>query len=232
MELKIIICDDSAEDAAFLTELTSAWGKHGGHTLQLETVHSAEAFLFRYEDDKTCDILLLDVEMPGKSGVELAKEIRKTDDALQIVFVTGYSDYIAEGYEVSALHYLMKPVNKEKFFAVLDRAVSKLKSREKSLLLETSGETVRVPMHAIRYIDVRQNYVTVHAREDYTVKKTLGAMEKELDSRFFRAGRSLIVNLGYIRRVSKTDVFLEDGTVLQLPRGVYEALNRAIIERL
>lgn len=232
MEFKIIICDDSAEDAAFLTELTSAWGKHGGHTLQLSTVNSAEAFLFRYEDDKTCDILLLDVEMPGKSGVELAKELRKTNDTIQIVFVTGYSDYIAEGYEVSALHYLMKPVNKEKFFSVLDRAVSKLKSRDKSLLLETSGETIRVPLHDIRYIDVRQNYVTVHAQEDYTVKKTLGAMEKELDNRFFRAGRSLILNLGCIRRVSKTDVYLEDGTVLQLPRGVYDALNRAIIERL
>lgn len=232
MEYKIIICDDSVEDAAFLSELTARWSKHNGHTLYLETVNSAEAFLFRYEEDKTCDILLLDVEMPGKSGVELAKEIRKTNDAIQIVFVTGYSDYIAEGYEVSALHYLMKPVNEEKFFSVLDRAVSKIKSREKSILLECAGETVRVPLHAIRYIDVRQNYVTVHAREDYTVKKTLGAMEKELDNRFFRAGRSLLLNLGYIRRVSKTDVYLEDGTVLQLPRGVYDALNRAIIERL
>ena len=232
MEYKIIICDDSAEDAALLTELTSFWGKQNGHTLHVETYPSAEAFLFRYEEDKTCDILLLDVEMPGKSGVELAKEIRKTNETLQIVFVTGYSDYIAEGYEVSALHYLMKPVHEEKFFSVLDRAVSKLKSREKSVLLECAGETVRVPLHEIRYMDVRQNYVTVHAREDYTVKKTLGAMEKELDNRFFRAGRSLILNLGYIRRVSKTDVYLEDGTVLQLPRGVYDALNRAIIERL
>ena len=232
MELKIVICDDSAQDAALLTELTSVWGQHSGHTLHLTTVNSAEAFLFRYEEDKTCDILLLDVEMPEKSGVELAKEIRKTNDTIQIVFVTGYSDYIAEGYEVSALHYLMKPVNKEKFFSVLDRAVSKMKSRDKSILLETAGETVRVPLHAIRYIDVRQNYVTVHASEDYTVKKTLGAMEKELDNRFFRAGRSLILNLSYIRRVLKTDVYLEDGTVLQLPRGVYDALNRAIIERL
>ncbi len=232
MEYKIIVCDDSAEDAAFLTELTAQWGKHSGHTLRMESFDSAEAFLFHYEDDKTCDILLLDVEMPGKSGVELAKEIRKTNETVQIVFVTGYSDYIAEGYEVSALHYLMKPVNKEKFFSVLDRAVSKLKSREKTVFLECAGETVRVPLYEIRYMDVRQNYVTVHAREDYTVKRTLGAMEKELDNRFFRAGRSLILNLSCIRRVSKTDVYLEDGTVLQLPRGVYDALNRAIIERL
>ena len=216
----------------FLTELTAQWGKRNGHVLHVETYPSAEAFLFRYAEDKTGDILLLDVEMPGISGVELAKEIRKTNETVQIVFVTGYSDYIAEGYEVSALHYLMKPVNEEKFFSVLDRAVVRLKSREKSVLLECAGETVRVPLHEIRYMDVRQNYVTVHGKEEYTVKKTLGAMERELDSRFFRAGRSLILNLTYIRRVSKTDVYLEDGSILPLPRGVYDSLNRAIIERL
>lgn len=232
MEYKIILCDDCKEDMEFLTELTAQWGKRNGHVLHVETYPSAEAFLFRYAEDKTGDILLLDVEMPGISGVELAKEIRKTNETVQIVFVTGYSDYIAEGYEVSALHYLMKPVNEEKFFSVLDRAVVRLKSREKSVLLECAGETVRVPLHEIRYMDVRQNYVTVHGKEEHTVKKTLGAMERELDSRFFRAGRSLILNLTYIRRVSKTDVYLEDGSILQLPRGVYDSLNRAIIERL
>ena len=77
--------------------------------------------------------------------------------------------------------------------------------------------------------DVYKNYVTIHAREDYTVKRTLGAFEEELDSGFFRAGRSMIVNLKYIRRVTKKEVYLSDGTVLPLPRGVYEALNRAII---
>ena len=61
------------------------------------------------------------------------------------------------------------------------------------------------------------------------MKRTLGAFEEELDSGFFRAGRSMIVNLKYIRRVTKKEVYLSDGTVLPLPRGVYEALNRAII---
>ena len=229
MGCRVVLCDDSAEDIALLTELTAEWGKNAGYQLTFESFSSAEAFLFRYEENKVCDILLLDVEMPGKSGVELAKEIRRVDEAVQIVFVTGYSDYIAEGYEVSALHYLMKPVDREKLFRVLDRAVSRLKGWERTLLLECVGETVRVPLHEIRFIEVRQNYVTVHAKGEYTVKKTLGAVEKDLDNRFFRAGRSFIVNLTCIRRVSKKEVFLEDGTVLPLPRGLYEPLNRAII---
>ncbi|NLB79964.1 MAG: response regulator, partial [Clostridiaceae bacterium] len=61
-----------------------------------------------------------------KSGVELAKEIRRDNQSIQIVFITGYSDYIAEGYDVSALHYLIKPVDQKKLFSVLRRGVEKL----------------------------------------------------------------------------------------------------------
>ena len=74
-----------------------------------------------------------------------------------------------------------------------------------------------------------KNYTTVHAKRDYTVKKTLGALSDELDERFFRIGRAAIVNLSYIRRVTKTDAILSDGAAIPLPRGAYAALNRAII---
>ena len=73
--------------------------------------------------------------------------------------------------------------------------------------------------------------MTVHAKADYTVKRTLGDFEKELDDRFCRVGRGLILNLKFIQRVTKTEVRLSDGTVLPLPRGAYEPLNRAIIAR-
>ena len=96
--------------------------------------------------------------------------------------------------------------------------------------LELSGEMVRLPFYEIRYLDVHQNYVTVHAKSDYTVKRTLGDFEKELDDRFCRVGRGMILNLKYIQRVTKTEVRLSDGTVLPLPRGAYEPLNRAIIQ--
>ena len=88
-----------------------------------------------------------------------------------------------------------------------------------------------MPVGEIRYLDVQQNYVTVHGKLDVTVKRTLGEFEKELDERFFRLGRSYIVNLTYIRRITRTDVFLSDGIVIPLPRGQYDALNRAIIAR-
>lgn len=226
---RIAVCDDAPEDIQYVKAMTQRWGQSRQIAVQIETFPSAESFLFQYAEDKSFDILLLDIEMAAMDGVTMARQVRRDNETVQIIFITGYSDYIAEGYEVEALHYLMKPVHEEKLFQVLDRAMQKLEKDARCLNLELSGEMVRLPLYTIRYLDVYKNYVTIHAREDYTVKRTLGAFEEELDSGFFRAGRSMIVNLKYIRRVTKKEVYLSDGTVLPLPRGVYEALNRAII---
>lgn len=231
MSYRAAICDDSEKDASFVQEILNMWAQRRQVDIRSERYSSAESFLFHYAEDKDYDILLLDVEMGAMDGVTMAKKVRQSNEAVQIIFITGYSDYIAEGYEVAALHYLMKPVSREKLFTVLDRALEKRKQEERCLNLELSGEMVRIPFYEIRYLDVRQNYVTVHAKQDYTIKRTLGDFEKELDDRFCRIGRAMIVNLKYIQRVTKTEVHLSDGTVLPLPRGAYEPLNRAIIAR-
>ena len=229
MAYRVAIVDDSVTDARFVESILTDWAGEKQTAIQAEVFSSAESFMFRYAEDKEWDIQLLDIEMGAMDGVTMAKKVRAHNEAVQIVFITGYSDYIAEGYEVAALHYLMKPVNREKLMTVLDRALEKRKQEERCLNLELSGEMVRLPFYEIRYLDVRQNYVTVHAKGDYTVKRSLNDFEKELDHRFHRVGRSMILNLKYIQRVTKTEVRLSDGTVLPLPRGAYEPLNRAII---
>ena len=229
MVYRVAIVDDSTTDAAFVKGILDQWASQRQISIQAEVFSSAESFLFRYAEDKAWDILLLDIEMGAMDGVTMAKRVRQNNEAVQIVFITGYSDYIAEGYEVAALHYLMKPVNRDKLLTILDRAMEKRKQEERCLNLEAYGEMVRIPFYEIRYLDVHQNYVTVHAKTDYTVKRTLSDFERELDDRFCRVGRGMILNLKYIQRVTKTEVRLSDGTVLPLPRGAYEPLNRAII---
>ena len=231
MNLRIAICDDSAADRDYLAGLARRWAGQRLHTVQLALYPSAESFLFAYAEDKTVQILLLDIEMGQMDGVTMARTLRKDNDGVQIIFITGYSEYIADGYEVEALHYLMKPVDESKLFSVLDRAADKLCRNEQVLTLELSGETVRLPVYQIRYAEVQGNYVTVHAKSDYTAKMTLSELETRLDDSFFRLGRSALVNLGYVARVTKTAVTLNDGSVLPLPRGAYDRINRAIINR-
>ena len=232
MEYKLVICDDNQQEARFMEALVQAWAARNDYAVRTELFPSAEAFWFRYAEQKDYDILLLDIEMGGMDGVSLAKQVRKDNETVQIVFVTGYSEYISEGYEVAALHYLMKPVKQEKLYEVLDRAVQKIRKNEKVLVLEHAGETVRIPLYEIRYIEVNQNYVTVHAKSEITVKKTLKEFEDLLDERFYRVGRSFIINLNGIEKVTRTEIYLAGGTVLPLPRGQYEPINRAIISRI
>ena len=228
MTYKIAICDDSQADRDYVASLVRRWASEGDHSAHIEAFSSAEGFLFHYAEESDFDILLLDIEMGGMDGVTMAKRLRQNNDTVQIIFITGYSDYIAEGYEVAALHYLMKPLDENKLFSVLNRAAEKLQKNEKVLHLELSGEMVRLPVH-IRWAEVSGNYVTIHALQDYTVKMTLGQLEKELDERFFRVGRSAIVNLTQISRVTKGSIMLTGGGSVPLPRGAYEAVNRAII---
>lgn len=229
MQYKIAICDDNGVDVQYISAWVKAWGNERKIQLKLDTFSSAEAFLFHYAEQKDYDILLLDIEMGEMNGVTMAQNVRKDNETVQIVFITGYSDYISEGYEVSALHYLVKPVHGEKLFAILDRAREKLKGNERMLLLALPGEMVRIPFHEIRYLEVQKNHVTIHGKRDYTVKRTLAEFETQLDDRFFRAGRSFILNLTYVQRVTRTEVYLSDGSAIPLARGLYEKLNRAII---
>ena len=229
MRYKIAICDDCDVDRQYILNMVTLWGERSGYIVHIDRFSSAENFLFHYAEESDYDILMLDIEMGTMDGVTMAKKLRKENDTVQIVFITGYSDYILEGYEVAALHYLMKPVKEEKLCAVLDRATQKLAKNEKVLNFEVGGEMVRVPIYQIRYADVFGNYVTIHASSDVTVKMTLSDLEKQLDERFYRAGRSCIVNLSQISRVTKAEIKLSDGTAIPLPRGAYDGINRAII---
>lgn len=229
MRYKIAICDDCDVDRQYILNMVTLWGERSGHIVHIDAFSSAENFLFHYAEESDYDILLLDIEMGEMDGVTMAKKLRKENDTVQIVFITGYSDYILEGYEVAALHYLMKPVKTEKLCAVLDRAAQKLAKNEKVLNFEVAGEMIRVPIYQIRYADVFGNYVTIHASSDVTVKMTLSELEKQLDERFYRAGRSCIVNLSQISRVTKAEIKLSDGTAIPLPGGAYDGINRAII---
>jgi DNA-binding LytR/AlgR family response regulator len=210
----------------------SKWANENNIKINIEMFGSAENFKFAWNESKAFDILLLDIQMGGQSGIELAKEIRQSDDKMSIVFITGFMDYISEGYDVSALHYLMKPVNKDNLFKVLGKALKNFTGRNKSIIVTIDSEIYQIPLYKIHYIDVWRNYVTIHADIEYTVKKTLSELEKELDDCFFRAGRSYIVNLKYIRKCTKKEIHLTDGAVIPLSRGLYESLNRAMIEKL
>ena len=139
MGWKIAICDDDAGQAARLQADVTDWA-HGA--CAVTCFPSAEAF--RFAGDTDWDILLLDVEMPGMSGIDLAKRLRGAGCRAEIIFITSHFECMAEGYEVDALHYLVKPVPAEKLRAVLDRAAARLAVEPPSVVIACEEENVKL----------------------------------------------------------------------------------------
>ena len=228
--MRIAICDDSAQDAQFVKNMVIHWAKSRKTELQAEIFSSAESFLFHYAEDKNFDILLLDIEMGNMDGVALAKRIRKDKDAVQIVFITGFADYISQGYEVSALHYLIKPVQEEKLFGVLERAAEALQKAPRFLLVPAEGEMRRVPVSGIVYAEAFAHSVELHTvRETIPAKISISELEKQLGDDFVRCHRSYLVGLKYISRLSRTEVTLDSGKTLPLSRSAAPLVHNAFI---
>lgn len=230
MAYRVAIVDDSSIDAEYVQNILKAWAQDRQTGVQAERFASAESFLFCYAEDETWDILLLDIEMGTMDGVSLAKRIRQKNEQVQIVFITGFPDFMAEGYEVSALHYLMKPVAKERLFAVLDKAVGNLHRNEKQFAISFDRQTVLLPLGRITYIEAQRQYVAVHTDDrEYRMKASLADAERGLDEYFFRCQRSFIVNLRQVQRIGSSSVVLKNGTEIPISRGMAQKIGKEII---
>lgn len=229
--IRIAICDDEPAQHKYLQELIDIWGKKNGHIVSVRTFDSAEAFLFTYSEDKSFDILLLDIKMKSMDGVALAREIRKDNDTLQIIFITGFTDYILEGYEVSALHYLTKPVNERKLLETLDRALARLQAPFRMLLFQKSSGNIRIPADDIYFAEAFSHHVTLHTKdEQLEFNMRLADMEKKLGDGFFRCHRSYIVGMKHVRKVTRTAIVLESGISIPLSRALYDKTNQIFIQ--
>lgn len=230
MKYKIAICDDEKAQLGYLSSLVKKWVLHKKYTADICIFESAEAFLFRYAEDKDFDILLLDIEMGDMDGVELAKCVRAENDTIQILFITAYPDFIAEGYEVSALHYLMKPVDEKKLSAVLSRAVANLEKAERVEIFYVDGEALRIPLGEIVSVEAfAHSVVMTTIKEQYRLSETISKIEDLLGDGFVRCHRSYLVALKYIKKIGKTDIVLDNDTVIPLSRRRYDVINQAFI---
>lgn len=229
MNCTVCIVEDNAADAAYFSAMVRDWAAAAGITVRISTFPSAEAFLFWYEEAPALDILLLDVEMGPMNGMQLAKQLRDCQETAQLVFVTGYPDFIGEGYEVGALHYLLKPVSPQKLAQVLGRAVDSLARQEKRLCVSFDRQTRFVPINDILYLEAQKQYVLVHAvGETLRTKASLSEMLPQLDEYFLQCQRSFIVNLWQVQQVNSDCLLLKNGERVPISRGMARTVCREI----
>jgi len=206
---QIAICDDEKAQTEYLRKLILEWLAIKPFHATIQGFPSAEAFLFA---QNSFDILLLDIQMGGATGLELAQKLRQTDRRAQIIFVTAFDDFMAEGYDVDAVHYLMKPVDEAKLFRALDKALTRLGRAERSLMLTVDGETVRLPIGDVIAVESFAHYQEITTSSGVRrVKIPFYSFEKQLGDGFIRCHRSYIVGLRHVTKITKTEVILDNG---------------------
>lgn len=228
MPLTIAICDDNEDQISELRKLLGEWSADKPFALNIDEYISAESFLFSYSD-KPCDLILLDIEMKRLNGMELAKKLRSDGDMLPIVFITGYSEYMNDGYEVEALHYLLKPVDKIKLFAVLDRYIERHTS-ENEILLSCDEGNMHISPEMIVYCEAVGKKTHVHLQDKiFVCNMGISSMKNILPDEFVFCHRSYIVNLRYVRGIGKAEIALDNGESIPLSRRLYKEVNDRFI---
>lgn len=228
MQITIALCDDDSEQIKNLRRLIGEWADCKPFSVNISGYESGEQFLFEYPDSP-CDLLLLDIEMNGINGMELARKLRSKGDILPIIFITGYSEYMSEGYDVEALHYLLKPVERDKLFAALDRYAARQKHSTQIILNAAEG-AFRTSAESIAFIEAFGRKTAVHMSDKTVLDCNMSISEFENFSGFIHCHRSYIVNLEQVRTIEKTAVTLETGESVPLSRRLYSEVNKSFIE--
>lgn len=236
-------CEDEEIQIEYIRQLAEQWALEKGVPLQFLSYRSAEELLFEQGEHYPFDLLILDIDMKGMSGMELAHKIREKGDQLPILFLTNRKEYVFEGYEVNAFRYLLKPISEEKLFPLLDEINSAEKEDKRYLIENIDGEIIKIALDSILYLEVRGHYTCIHVMERagngenavLQLKKSLSELEQELLSvtggrkEFVSTHRSYLVNLQHVERVMRTECKLSDGSSIPVSRNSYGAVNQAFI---
>ena len=230
--VNIAIVDDEKIQVELLEKYVQSWACLKNIRVIIETFYSAESFDFSWSMDKKYHTLLLDIQLSGQSGIELAKKIREEDHMINIIFITAVTDYIQEGYDVSAINYLIKPIKEQKLYECLNRAICKILKEEKTILFNVEGEIFRVIQEDIIYIEAFAHYIEVNTTNGkYITKKSISTIENELyERKFIKCHRSYIVGLRYIKRIGTSELELDNKKIIPISRRQYTNTNMAFIK--
>ena len=229
--MRLLICDDEKVTCDYLKNLINEYCSKFNKKIDVTIYNSAEELLFETNNTFPFDLILLDIQMKEMNGIDLARKIREFDKDIPIVFVTGISDYVFEGYEVGAYRYLLKPISDEKLFTILDHFYVK-QDEDKFLVISLKGETIKLNCKDILYIEAMGHYINIRVQDkEYTIKESINNYFKQInDSKFVFCHRSYIVNISSVEAIKKDEIVLSNGIKLPLSRNYYKAINEEFIK--
>lgn len=218
--MKIAVCDDDTTEILHIHSFIDEYAKRKQIHFEIKEFNSSFELASSSKSD-SFDLYLLDILMPVINGIDLAREIRLTNKAADIVFLTSSPEFAVESYTVKATNYLLKPIQWDAFVQAMDDIFSKqMIESGTSIILKTSLGVHRIHLAELIYVEALSRKVIYHLKNRDPIISTekFAAVCDSLMAhpQFMLPHRSYLVNMNYIRSITATDMCLLDGKVIPL----------------
>ena len=216
---QVCIVDDEIKEIKSLKDSIFSFFKSKSLTVNVDKYDNPVSFLNNFEKSKY-DLILLDISMPQKNGIDVAHLIREKDDMVKIIFTTSLIQYAIKGYEVNAFDYLLKPISYSSFCLTMERLMKFISNDECIIISKNKNTTIKIPIMNIKYIEVIDHKVIFHTTgETYSLRDTLdNYIEKLKDHYFSLCNRCYLVNLYYVTKIEEGAAYIGD-VVLNISRA-------------
>lgn len=226
MILNIAVCDDDKKILDLTEELLNKYTfSKDSVYLQFNTFENPDRLLMQLKSGEKYNVFLLDVEMPGMNGIELAKKLsNEIHEETYTVFISNYPEYMQESFSVHPFYYMQKPVTEEKLFSILDEIALKIKENRRSFLL-VSDEEIEYPIDINDIVYIETKGRGSRKCKFHLFDKSIDARgnisewsEKLKDFSFMECHRGIIVNISHIHYIHEHKIFLDNGENIPLSR--------------
>lgn len=229
---RIALCDDQSAELNKTKSLLDDYKiKHPDCDFTVHAFTNISSLKTRVTSQENFDLLLLDIYMPEKNGIEGAKELRECGFEGELVFLTTSLEHGLDAFGVDATQYLVKPIDKNRFFSVLESIFTKIKEERRGfILMRTEWGLQRVAIRDIVYCEAQQHYIHINLIKGdvLCVRMTLTEFRHKINQwqYFVNAGKTYLINLGYVDSLTAKAMVLTTGKTIWLPRGSYATLKK------
>lgn len=225
----VAICDDTEEERLQAAEYAGRFFEREGIEVHIDTYAGGRELL---ESGREYDLYLLDVLMPGMSGIDAAQALAEDKDHPVVVFITSSLESAVEGYRVEAAGFILKPVEEESFWSTMERVVRRRLGVKKAVLsLVHNRVNVELPLERLAWFENRLHRVFVKLTdgEVLSVNQKLSELQLVLEphSQFLRCHQSYLVNLDYVDKLEDSCFYMRDGQMIPISRNFYKQSKNA-----
>ena len=231
--MKIAICDDDAASLQRITDIVSEFA--AGKEISVSSYTRPNEVLEDALHLGGFDLYILDILMPGLTGLQLSSELRRAGLGGRILFLTSSRDFAIDAFRVQASNYLLKPIQKTELIQALTESIAAISTiKRKSMIVKTRESSIWLDFDRIVYAELVRKTVVYHliggaTLESISIRSTFSEAIQPLlrDNRFFLCGSVKVVNLHYISQLDAVNIFFRDSSTLYIGRRSSRELRSA-----